>query len=378
MPYNYSATKIFYSKLIERVAFLLLIPFKKHERKNSDNIKNILLVEPFQMGDVLSLTPLIEPLKNKYNNAKIVVLTKPSSGSILKFDSRISEVLTTDFPWSDYGVKSNKFSRLWNSFSYIFSLRKYSFDIGIDTRGDIRSQIILILAGCKKRIGYTNYLHSNINLRGLLLTTKVQKNKWVHRYEWNLNVLSSLGFSENELFPAKFPSFIPNKLNLAKESGKKNIVLHIGGGWKYKRWDEENWIELIIHLSRIPDQNLFVIAGGGEKDILERIKKLIPEKENIIFKVTSFEELIELIYQCDKFVGLDSGPMNLAVCLNKPVVALFGPGDSTMWYPLNSESKFIHRKEKFPCNPCMQTECFYSEKNCMTSIEVDEVVELLN
>jgi ADP-heptose:LPS heptosyltransferase len=378
MPYIYSNKKLVQTKILERVSSIILFPFQKNERKRSKDVKSILLIEPFQMGDVLSLTPLIEPLKKKYNNAKIFVLTKPGSGGILKFDSRISEVLSIDFSWSDYGLKSQKLKRIFNSLNYVFSLRKHSFDIGIDTRGDIRSQILMVLAGCKERIGFTNYLHSNIYLRGLLLTIKVQESKMIHRYEWNLSLLSSLGFSENELYPIKFPCFFPDKLNLEQKSQNYNIVLHIGGGWKYKRWEEEKWVDLINALSDYRNQNLSVIAGGGEKEILDRIKKIIPERNNIIFKITSFEELIEYIYRCDKFIGLDSGPMNLAVCLNKPVVALFGPGDSSMWFPLNVQGKFIHKKENFSCNPCMQTECFYSEKNCMMSIEVDEVVELLN
>jgi ADP-heptose:LPS heptosyltransferase len=188
----------------------------------------------------------------------------------------------------------------------------------------------------------------------------------------------SLGFSEHELLPIKFPCFIPDKLGIEDRIGVKKIVVHIGGGWKYKRWDETKWIHLISKLGEIVNQNVFVIAGGGEEDVLNRIQKMIPKRENIQFKVTSFEELIEYIYRCDKFIGLDSGPMNLAVCLNKPVVALFGPGDSEMWHPLNAQSKYIHKKEKFSCNPCMQTVCFYPEKNCMMAIEVGELIDLLN
>lgn len=378
MPYNYTDKNRSYSKILEIVSYILLFPFQKNGRKRPEEVKSILLIEPFQMGDILSLTPLIDPLKKKFMNAKIYVLTKPSSGGILKFDSRISEVLSNDFPWSDYGVKSKKLRRIFNLLKYVFSLRKHSFDIGIDTRGDIRSQIIMVLAGCKERIGYTNYLHSNINLRGLLLTSKAQESKMIHRYEWNLSLLSSLGFSENELFPIKFPCYIPDKLDCRDKITNSNIVIHIGGGWIYKRWDETKWIYLINRLGKISDKNVYVIAGEGEKDILDRIKRKAVEMENIQYKVTSIEELIEFIYRCDKFIGLDSGPMNLAVCLNKIVIALFGPGDSSMWYPLNIDSKFIHRKENFSCNPCMQTVCFHPDNNCMMSIEVDEVIELLS
>ena len=68
--------------------------------------------------------------------------------------------------------------------------------------------------------------------------------------------------------------------------------------------------------------------------------------------------------------------MNLAVCLGKPVIALFGPGDSNSWRPYSSISHFIHKKENFPCNPCSQKFCYYPEKNCMAVISVDEVMNI--
>jgi heptosyltransferase-2 len=377
MPYQYSKKTEFKTFLLELLASIILFPLKMVRKRNNNGITKILLVEPFQMGDVLSLTPLIAPLKSKFPNSKIYVLTKPSSGGVLKYDSRVYGVLTTDFPWSDYGVKTNKLRRIFTMLKYILSVRNKSFDIGIDTRGDIRSQIIMLLAGCKRRVGFLNYLHSNIQIKGRLLTDKVDQSKRMHRYEWNISILMALGFNENELFPISLPSFIPDKLQINNKTNQNNIVVHIGGGWIFKRWEEAKWAELINRISENLNRNIIVISGSGEKDIIERIQALTPKRENVKFKITTFEELIYFVYGCDRFIGLDSGPMNLAVCMNKPVFAIFGPGDSSMWYPINSSSSYIHKKAKFTCNPCLQKECLYPEKNCMMSVEVDDLNSIL-
>jgi ADP-heptose:LPS heptosyltransferase len=123
---------------------------------------------------------------------------------------------------------------------------------------------------------------------------------------------------------------------------------------------------------------LVVVGGPSESEILTTVENMIEQNKNIRFVTTTLEELVVLVRDCVKFVGLDSGPMNLAVCLNKPVVSLFGPGDSEMWHPLNHGSKMIHRKEKFPCNPCLQTVCYFPLSNCMDQVEVKEVVNLIN
>lgn len=375
MPYSYSKKTIYQTHILEVLAVIILSPLIWVARlRKKTSVKKILLIEPFQMGDVLSLTPMIAPLKNKFSEAKIYVLTKPGSGSILDFDLRISSVIKMDFPWSDYEVKSNQLSRIMNLSKQLFFLRKEKFDLAIDTRGDIRSQIIMLWIGAFKRVGYLNYLHSNVNIYGLLLTDFLKQGRHHHRYEWNLELLTMCGFSIDELYPIQFPSFLPTVR--PGSSNTKSIVIHIGGGWKYKRWKVSRWVKLIeILLTR--NEEITVIGGQGEKDLLQQVQSMVQTNPKLCFKTTSLEEMIATLNSCKIFIGLDSGPMNLATCLNKKVIALFGPGDSEMWYPLTLDSKHLHKKEKYPCNPCFQTTCYYPNHNCMDEITVDDVMELV-
>ncbi|MDX1902863.1 MAG: glycosyltransferase family 9 protein [Thermonemataceae bacterium] len=372
MAYSYPEKKIFLTKLLELFSFIFLLFFRIFRKKQTSRPKNILLIEPFQMGDVLSLTPLLNLLKEHFAEAKIFVLTKKSSGSILHFDSRVSEVFFADFPWSDYGFKKSKLQRWLSLWRSLQKLKSYHFDVGIDTRGDVRSQIVLNYLQCSSVIGYTNYLHSNIFLWGLLLDKKLKKSSEKHRYLWNIELLSLLGVQKLKL---SLPSFVPDK---SKPSSVFNnyIVLHIGGGWEYKRWQEKKWLSLIDFLLS-KNKKVVVVGGEGERSVVEAIQEKSVISDNLVFKITSLEELISLINHTDLFVGLDSGPMNLAVCLNTPVLALFGPGDSEMWHPLSEGSSFIHKKELFGCSPCLQTICHFPLKNCMASIEVSEVINLI-
>lgn len=378
MSYQYSSRKRYFSSFLEMGAAVFFFPIFFFKRKRENKAPKILLVEPFQMGDVLSLLPLIDPLKKKYRDCKIYILTKPSSGGILKYDSRIDEVISSNFFWSDYGKKKVSILQLIQTLRFIFFLRKYRFDIGIDTRGDVRSQLILFFSGCLKRIGYTNYLHSNISLKGYLLTDKKIKSSKLHRYEWNVEVLGLLGIQTEQLLPINFPVFFPDKLTANSVKKRKSFVIHIGGGWEFKRWENIKWAKLIEQLSERDKESMIrVISGPGEKELLAEVKELVDEKDNVSYKVTSFEELIWFIDECEQFIGLDSGPMNLAICLNKKVVALYGPGDSSMWRPLNAGSKFIHHKDSFPCNPCLQKKCFYPNDSCMKAIQNQEVLDLV-
>lgn len=373
----YPRNKVIINWLLEKTTFVLLYPFRRHTGNGLSGIKNILLVEPFQMGDILSLTPLIDPLQKKFPGAKISFLTKPGSGAVMQYDSRIHKIYTSDFPWSDHGVKKFRLGRVLASFLFAFSLRKERFDLGIDSRGDIRSQILMVLAGCSLRLGYQNYLQSNLNLSGHLLNLSMPRPDYRHRYEWNSYLLTLLGIEKNELLPIRFPSFKPDKLSSAIAGSNFPIVIHVGGGWIYRRWSEAKWIQLINALEERESSNLLIIGGQGEKEILERIQSGVNVKDTVQFRITTFSEMIELINQSTLFIGLDSGPMNLATCLNKKVIALFGPGDASMWRPLSTDGKYIQKVNNFPCSPCLQLKCVFPEKNCMQEIEVEDVVKLL-
>lgn len=370
MPYRYSRRTELLTKAIELTALLVLWPLFL-VRKEKAIVNRILLVEPFQMGDVLSLTPMIRPLLRKYPGAEIYVLTKNSSGAILKYDSRIKDVLLIEFHWTKYGKKGNLLFEVWPVLSDVLKLRRFQFDIGIDTRGDIRSQIIMLLTGCRRRVGNQSYLGSNINVRGLLLTHRHFGNKKLHRYLWNLELLKALDFTEKELFPIQFPSFIPDVQPFPATS--PYVLIHIGGGWTYKRWPVAKWQKLIEDLVR--KQRVIVIGGPSETEIISEISTPFQRSENLDFLVTDYTELIRLTLCCSFFIGLDSGPMNLAVTLNKRVLALFGPGDSKMWYPLTEGSHYVHNIESFACNPCHQVVCYYAGQNCMDAISTNDIFE---
>jgi ADP-heptose:LPS heptosyltransferase len=380
MPYHYSLSVKVKTVALEGLAWLLLWPWMRKDGPGQleGSGRSVLLVEPFQMGDILSLTPLIDPLLTRFPGCKLFFLTKPSSAALLRLDTRVTGVLEFDFIWSDYGLKRKvNMGYLLRLIRFMWSLRRCHFDLGIDTRGDVRSQILLSLAGCHTRIGYHRYLASNVCVKGWLLNRSLAGSATpIHRYDWNLNLLALAGCASG--LPARFPSFKPSLTGAAVPSGPY-VLIHVGGGWEFKRWGEEKWASLIGRLIS-SGRKAVVIGAAQEKEILEGIRGMLGSsiEEGLTFRTTSLQELIALVSACELFVGLDSGPMNLAVCLGKPVVALFGPGDSTMWYPYHSRESLVHHAEKFPCNPCDQSFCRFPKHSCMNDIDVEEVFRKIN
>jgi ADP-heptose:LPS heptosyltransferase len=183
-----------------------------------------------------------------------------------------------------------------------------------------------------------------------------------------------MGIPKESLLPLTFPSFHPEVNNIPLPSSAF-ILVHIGGGWEFKRWATEKWVNLVDSLSK--DTPVVVISGPGEAGILSELSSKLSLPNSVTCKVTTFEEMIALTIGCSIFIGLDSGPMNLATCLNKKVVALFGPGEFNMWRPLTEGSRVVRRVERFPCSPCLQITCLYPHHNCMAEIQVEDVMNAI-
>lgn len=366
---QYSQRKVIASWVLERILALLKPVLLRAAPKKPQAIPSptVVLVEPFQMGDVLSLAVMIAPLQERFPGAKILIWCHSRSAHLYQDDPRIHRILHSPFPWSSRESKWGALSEWLAVLRSCREMRAHRPDIAIDTRGDIRSQALMLLAGCAQRIGYTTYVGSNIQLRGLLLSEPLEDLTIQHRYLRNLNTLKPLLGGIPEL---RLPALSRHRSQPPEKRGA-TIVLHPGAGWIYRRWDEARWVALIGRLQELSDVRTVIVAGPGEMELCRQLSKRLVQSVEIV--ETNFQGLLEAIATASLFIGLDSGPMHAAALMNVPVLALFGPGEPNVWRPLSEKSEAFHHVEDYPCHPCTQMACVRPSDSCMTRIEVEEV-----
>ena len=83
---------------------------------------------------------------------------------------------------------------------------------------------------------------------------------------------------------------------------------------------------------------------------------------------TTLQEVGALIESCDVVVTADTGSLHIALALNKPVVALFGPTDPKLWGPLTGNFKVLVNDE-LDCLGCRKRRCPKPDQYCMSGIE---------
>jgi ADP-heptose:LPS heptosyltransferase len=368
---KYSERTIIAARVLERILSLFKPIFLRATPKGSRPViaPVIVLIEPFHMGDALSLAVMIDPLREHFPGAKVLIWCNTSNSQIYQNDSRIYKTLHGPFPWSGRASKRGTISKWLAVLRSCWEMRTHRPDIAIDTRGDIRSQALMLLAGCPQRIGYSTYVASNMRLRGLLLSHPLDDPAVQHRYLRNLNTLKPLLGIVPEL---RLPALPVERVQALADEGS-TIVLHPGAGWVFRRWDLARWAALIGRLQQLPGVRMVLVAGPDEKELCKKLSELLVSPIEII--ETTFQGLLETIAGASLFIGLDSGPMHSAVLMNVPVVALFGPGESNLWRPLSEGSETFHHIGDYPCHPCTQKLCVRPLDSCMTRIEVEEVFQ---
>lgn len=376
----------FFYVLIE-YCFWIIFKFCPRKKSIKSDIINLLIIEPYQMGDVVSISSMFDPILQFNKNIRIFLLIKNSNLNIYENDDRVYQQLVVNLPWTIHG-KLNFIAFIKNTRFFLKSLKdirqNYFFNFGLEPRGDIKNQILLRFLGCNEIVGYSKLLGTNISTRSLILDKAVTPNQlYLQRYSWNRYLLTGIGIPESNLFPISYPILKKSKSDLIQNS-KIKFVIHVGSGWIYRRWPINNWIIFIQKVILLyPYVNINVICGLNELEVYNELIKKFDSKKNedsmpyISFKVLSdFIELYTIINNCSIFMGLDSGPLHVADSLNIPVLGLYGPGNSQIWKPVSENSLFIHKFEKFECHPCNQRDCQFPNSNCMDAISVDEVLEL--
>lgn len=248
-------------------------------------------------------------------------------------------------------------------------------DFGIDARGDIRSQILLALSKCRRRVGFTRYLASNVTVRGKLLTDPCVPTPTTHRFQLNLQLLKPLLGHVPELrLPAIRPTLqsTTEPLTQTTPNKKRRIVVHAAPRWQYRQWPVDRWAEVLRPLLDETDLDVVLVCAPGETGTMRPLLDLLDER--LECRETSLPALRTLISEASLFVGLDSGPANLASLLGTKAVVLFGPGDADLWGPLGIGSIAIHRTADYSCHPCLQKECIHPENPCMNMISSAEVL----
>ena len=370
---------------------------------------NILFVRLSYIGDILHATPAARWIKEQYPDAKLHWIVTPSMVELLDGNPYVDEII----PWErdEYEAHSKKLHiptmwRMW--WELKAKLEPYKFDVAVDVQGRLITGLVLLASGAPIRLGlggtkelnwlFTNYkskpstdhvIKRYVEVAQLLkeavakqadLDTPLKTADNVLEPETLNNVSAKKMYHMDFHVPSKLHTWaeelwetIDNHTSLNRGEVEKplRVGLVLGTSWATKEWPQEKWYSLIKSLQYRAN---FVCLGGPKESTQYKplMDSLTAEGiDQIMLNMlgkTTLQEVGALIESCDVVVTADTGSLHIALALNKPVVALFGPTDPKLWGPLTGTFKVLVNDE-LDCLGCRKRRCPKPDQYCMSGIE---------
>ena len=289
----------------------------------SDSLKNILIIKPSSLGDIVLALPALTALRKSFPDAKISWLIRPEFAPILENHPHLTEIIPFDRKF--LGKAWYHPGAFWSLLSLIKRLRQAEFDAVIDFQGLFRTASLARLSGCKKRFGIANARE----FAPLFYTHKITQTKdCIHLVDYYLKIIKAAGASELDVqfVLPQHPEAADSVSRLLDnhDIAPDNYVVFIpGSAHKDKQWPVERFAELAGKISS--QFGLPVVATGtpGEAALIENLKDLSNVPVANIAGKTTLSQLVVLLKNAKLVVSNDTGPGHIAAALSTPLVLMF-------------------------------------------------------
>lgn len=331
--------------------------------------KRILIVEVNWLGDVLFSTAAIRSLRVQHPESYIACLVHTRCQEVLADNPHINEVIVLDEEKTHRGIRGK--------IALICLLRAKHFDTVYLFHRSFTRTLICYLSGIAHRIGYAT------PKRGALLTESLSPPQGaIHRAAYYRYIVTKNVTGDKEQLRCDF--FIKEsdtvfiRTILAKESirlDERVVVMHPAGNWPPKRWPKHYFAELADEL--IARYHCKVVFTGAKKEhaLIDEIVTRMKQKVTNLCGSISLKQLGALFRCSDVLISGDSGPLHIAVALQTPVIALFGPTAQAVTGPLATRNVTILQKDIDCTIPCYKVDC--PDNRCMTAIAVGDVLDCI-
>jgi heptosyltransferase-2 len=338
----------------------------------------VLVVKIAAIGDLLMATPALRALRSDPQVEAVHLLAGRSIAAVARDHPDVDRVFFIDDRRIFHGGLA---ARIGEVLRVSLRLRREKYAVGFNFHRDWRFNIILFLAGCRRRVGFMSGRR-----RSRLLTEAVAVTGIKHHIFHYCDLVKTLGIFCLD-FKMAFPLSAAAAAEavarlLAPENLGEYIVLAPGGAANIKeemesrRWPVENFSVLAGMLIK-SGQRVVLLGSGQDAVIAARITAEHPGVVDLSDR-TTLAEAAAVLKRARLVVCNDSGLMHLAAAVGAQVVALFGPTHPGEKKPLNEGSIAVWKGEGMACSPCYHDGEFpkCDHMDCLKRISPLEIFEL--
>jgi len=338
---------------------------------------------------MLFTIPAVRHLRQVWPAARLTMLCGPWAQTIAERNPYLDEVLICQFPWFSRQPRKSFLDPYWLLREEARRLRERAFDLAIVMRFDHWwGAWLSCWAGIPCRLGY------DIPEVAPFLTQAVPYAQGRHEVLQNLALAeAATGSSANadsgrlEFSPTAEEVETAQRLlaSAGVQSEDRLVCVHPGAGAPVKLWDNRAWAQVIQALMREYGVKVILSGGPGEASLLRELESLLvagldsgeAARVTNLAGRTNLGQLAAVMQRCRLVMGVDSGPLHLAVAVGTPTLHLFGPADARLFGPWGDPQRHLVVTSPLGCAPCNRMDYAPAELDnhpCMRNITVESVL----
>jgi lipopolysaccharide heptosyltransferase I len=361
------------------------------------DFRRILLIKLSAVGDVVHTIPVLNKLRRRYPSARIDWLVTPAIAELIRHHPAVTNVVL--FGREDWSTPWRP-AALGRVAKLAAELRRVRYDLIVDMHGQFRTAFFTLAAGAPVRIGFDRPRAQVWRASERTFPAEAYKHAWkgareaswiaythhiavptldVHAVDRYLSVGPMLGLDDG---PADFSFPVPPAAATRAEAllrangiaaGEGVLLCAPGTNWETKHWSAERFAEVARHfLAR--GWRMVLIGSERERAVCARVAAAASGTVDLCGQ-TTLPELAALVRRSGGAITNDSGPMHMAVALDRPVVSIFGPTDALWIGPYGRPGAVL--RADLPCAPCYLRQLRHCRHGhaCMGEITAAAVIE---
>lgn len=313
--------------------------------------RQILLIRPGGMGDMIMLLPAIRHLQTALPLARIDILCESRNMGVLRIAGLAAHAIAYDHM----------------PLSLVWRMVRERYDVAIDSEQFHNfSALMALVARAPVRIGFK--------------TNPARNHIYTHLIDYAPDGAETVQFARL-LEPFALPGILPDlagllgeaplpsieaRLNAGEDDARGPVNVACGSSTPYKLWPPERFAELIGRLQARYGVRVTLIGNAGDQRAARAVIAHMANSRHRITDLTgrlTLEETAAHIRAGRLFIGSDSGLGHLAIALGTPTVILFGPSDARKWGREDARHAVVRRSPA--CAPCF---IFGYHKPCHTIV----------
>lgn len=343
----------------------------------------VLVVRGDALGDFVLSAQQLRYVRQRYPQERIAVLVRGVVADAAKANPAVDEVIV----WDYRRHRINPFYRLM--FLWRLSSRGHRIVVcPVYSRSPFLDEVVC-WAGASERIGCVGDLSNHTRL-GKLLTDRVYS-RLISVPQVSTEMGRNRAFVKEWLDLPEEPELRPEvctttgdttaALELLEDLGLNPgqfVALSVGAGARLRVWSPANYAAIIRLLHETYRLPALVLAGPGEEDLLDEIRRLSSDvSPSVLPRYMPIGVVAEVLRRAQAFVGNESGLMHVAAAVGTRGVGIVGGGHFGRFFPYAcGEGEVIPVFHEMPCYHCNWM-CQHSQVLCITNIQVDQVWKTL-